>query len=245
MSFRPSSSGSPASSGPHSIPPHAAIKTNASNQTNRSIAYSTSIESNASSVMNDIVSPQSLGHSVDGGGIDSEPSLEARELRLQAMLAESELKHAELSERMMDVYEKQGEKLSMLRMMEKTLSSQAGRTNSTKKQGPKGPESNGRWSTNHSRAIYLYIVSHHYSPPTFFLLFQYFSGSLLKRLQSEEQSTSSLSTVIKRYKNEHKKLLAKIANPKWEIAHHYHMTCIEHQLGSDKKTSHRHRADRY
>lgn len=58
------------------------------------------------------------------------------------------------------------------------------------------------------------------------------TGSLLKRLQSEEQSTSQLSGIIKRYKSEHKKLLAKIANPKWEIAHHYHMTCIEHQLGS-------------
>lgn len=57
-------------------------------------------------------------------------------------------------------------------------------------------------------------------------------GSLLKRLQSEEASTSQLSAIIKRYKSEHKKLLAKIANPRWEIAHHYHMTCIEHQLGS-------------
>ena len=53
----------------------------------------------------------------------------------------------------------------------------------------------------------------------------------MKRLQSEEASTAQLSAIIKRYKSEHKKLLAKIANPRWEIAHHYHMTCVtrDHQ----------------
>jgi len=63
------------------------------------------------------------------------------------------------------------------------------------------------------------------------------AGALLKRLQSEEASTSTLSAIIKRYKAEHKKLLAKIANPRWEIAHHYHMTCIEHQLGCVEHSS--------
>lgn len=56
----------------------------------------------------------------------SEQSLAEREAALSALLAASDAKHAELSERMMQVYEAQAEKLVMLRQMEKTLSSQAG-----------------------------------------------------------------------------------------------------------------------
>jgi len=89
--------------------------------------------------------------------------------------------HQQLSEQIKSLYQQQQERLHVLRIMEKTISSQA--------------------------------------------------GALLKRLQSEESSTSMLSSIIKRYKSEHKKLLSKISNPRWEIAHHYHMTCIEHQLG--------------
>lgn len=58
--------------------------------------------------------------------VGDELSLAEREARLAALLAQSETAHAELSERMRDVYERQGEKLTMLRIMEKTLSSQAG-----------------------------------------------------------------------------------------------------------------------
>lgn len=70
-----------------------------------------------------VASVSSVPGAVDDGDL---LSLEEREARLAAMLQESELAHAELSERMLDVYEKQGEKLTMLRIMEKTLSSQAG-----------------------------------------------------------------------------------------------------------------------
>jgi hypothetical protein len=150
-------------------------------------------DSLASSVANSMAVPTSaallaLGASGAGAGAGgesqpSEQSLAEREAALSSLLAASESAHAELSERMLQVYEAQQEKLIVLRQMEKTLSSQA--------------------------------------------------GALLKRLQSEEAATSQLSAIIKRYKSEHKKLLAKIANPRWEIAHHYHMTCIEHQLGSD------------
>jgi hypothetical protein len=151
-------------------------------------------DSLASSVANSMAVPTSaallaLGASGGGAGAGgesqpSEQSLAEREAALSSLLAASESAHAELSERMLQVYEAQQEKLIVLRQMEKTLSSQA--------------------------------------------------GALLKRLQSEEAATSQLSAIIKRYKSEHKKLLAKIANPRWEIAHHYHMTCIEHQLGSDR-----------
>ncbi len=57
------------------------------------------------------------------------------------------------------------------------------------------------------------------------------AGGLLKRLQLEEQTSTQLSQIIKKYKQDHKKLLAKINNPRWEVPHHYHMTCIEHHLG--------------
>ena len=147
-------------------------------------SYASTVTSTPESHTGSLIPPSSVASNLSGGAAGDEGdqiSLEEREARLAALLAESQLAHAELSERMMDVYTQQGEKLVVLRLMEKTLSSQA--------------------------------------------------GSLLKRLQSEEQSTSSLSSIIKRYKSEHKKLLAKIANPKWEIAHHYHMTVLEHHLG--------------
>jgi hypothetical protein len=57
------------------------------------------------------------------------------------------------------------------------------------------------------------------------------AGGLLKRLQLEEQTSTQLTQIIKKYKQDHKKLLAKINNPRWEVPHHYHMTCIEHHLG--------------
>lgn len=86
--------------------------------------HSSSIDASIGMIVNP--PPSSSSSSSDGVPEDSVISLEERETRLSALLAESELAHAELSERMLDVYEKQTEKLTMLRIMEKTLSSQAG-----------------------------------------------------------------------------------------------------------------------
>ena len=57
------------------------------------------------------------------------------------------------------------------------------------------------------------------------------SGQLLKALQAEEGQLTTLNSTLKRIRHQHKKLLGRITAPRWEVRHHYHMTCIEHSLG--------------
>lgn len=57
------------------------------------------------------------------------------------------------------------------------------------------------------------------------------AGQLLSALQREEAIANKLSVCVRKNKHIRKKLLARIANPRWEIRHHYHMTCLEHALG--------------
>ena len=57
------------------------------------------------------------------------------------------------------------------------------------------------------------------------------SGQLLKALQAEESLLLTLNGTLKRVRHEHKKLLSRILAPRWEVRHHYHMTCMEHSLG--------------
>ena len=57
------------------------------------------------------------------------------------------------------------------------------------------------------------------------------SGQLLKALQAEESLLLTLNATLKRVRHEHKKLLSRILAPRWEVRHHYHMTCMEHSLG--------------
>ena len=57
------------------------------------------------------------------------------------------------------------------------------------------------------------------------------SGQLLKALQAEEALLTTLNATLKRIRHEHKKLLGRITAPRWEVRHHYHMTCMEHSLG--------------
>ena len=57
------------------------------------------------------------------------------------------------------------------------------------------------------------------------------SGQLLKALQAEESLLLTLNGTLKRVRHEHKKLLSRILAPRWEVKHHYHMTCMEHSLG--------------
>ena len=57
------------------------------------------------------------------------------------------------------------------------------------------------------------------------------SGQLLKALQAEESLLTTLNSTLKRIRHQHKKLLGRITAPRWEVRHHYHMTCIEHSLG--------------
>ena len=57
------------------------------------------------------------------------------------------------------------------------------------------------------------------------------SGQLLKALQAEESLLTTLNATLKRIRHEHKKLLGRITAPRWEVRHHYHMTCMEHSLG--------------
>lgn len=95
-------------------------------------AASSADSSAASSVAGSVMVPSSamllaMGTSSAADPPPTEQSLAEREAALSALLAASDAKHAELSERMMQVYEAQQEKLVMLRQMEKTLSSQAGR----------------------------------------------------------------------------------------------------------------------
>ena len=57
------------------------------------------------------------------------------------------------------------------------------------------------------------------------------SGQLLKALQAEEALLNALNATLRRIRHEHKKLLGRITSPRWEVRHHYHMTCMEHSLG--------------
>jgi len=84
----------------------------------------------------------------------SEQTLAEREEALSALLAASELEHAELSERMMRVYEAQAEKLVMLRQMEKTLSSQAGQCACTPPPRCTAADSSASMGTVRSSALF-------------------------------------------------------------------------------------------
>jgi hypothetical protein len=57
------------------------------------------------------------------------------------------------------------------------------------------------------------------------------SGQLLKALQNDEAIVTILNNSLKRIRTEHKNMLNRIAAPRWEVHHHYHMTCMEHSLG--------------
>eukprot|EP00808_Paulinella_micropora_P000157 g9786.t1 len=57
------------------------------------------------------------------------------------------------------------------------------------------------------------------------------AGSLLVALQHEEAQANKISETIRNVRTVRKKLLARIQEPKWEVPHHYHMTCCEHILG--------------
>lgn len=57
------------------------------------------------------------------------------------------------------------------------------------------------------------------------------AGQLLSALQREEARASKLSATVRKIRHTRKKMLGGIANPRWEVPHHYHMTCLEHALG--------------
>jgi len=48
---------------------------------------------------------------------------------------------------------------------------------------------------------------------------------------SEKKLMLTISETIRKVRHVRKKLLARIVSPRWEIPHHYHMTCCEHILG--------------
>lgn len=57
------------------------------------------------------------------------------------------------------------------------------------------------------------------------------AGQLLNALQREEARAAKLSATVRKIRHTRKKMLGNIANPRWEVQHHYHMTCLEHSLG--------------
>lgn len=57
------------------------------------------------------------------------------------------------------------------------------------------------------------------------------AGQLLNALQREEARAAKLSSTVRKIRHTRKKLLARIITPRWEVCHHYHMTCVEHGLG--------------
>jgi len=57
------------------------------------------------------------------------------------------------------------------------------------------------------------------------------AGQLLNALRREEAAATKVSATIRRIRQVRKQLLGRITTPRWEIPHHYHMTCSEHILG--------------
>lgn len=51
-------------------------------------------------------------------------------------------------------------------------------------------------------------------------------GQLLNALQREEARANKVSGTVRKTRHVRKKLLARIKNPRWEVKHHYHMTCM-------------------
>jgi hypothetical protein len=64
--------------------------------------------------------------------------------------------------------------------------------------------------------------------------FSFQAGQLLQALQHQEKLAGTYSGTVKSTRMMRRKLLADIKNPKWEVAHHYHMTCIEHAMGHEQ-----------
>lgn len=60
------------------------------------------------------------------------------------------------------------------------------------------------------------------------------AGQLLSAMQQEETRATEYSTTVRRVRQTRKKMLAKIKNPRWEVIHHYHMTCVEHANGHEQ-----------
>lgn len=104
-----------------------------------------------------------------------------QEQQKRARFVEEELKHAEASSRVQDLYAECLERYKQTSAAERMLSAQA--------------------------------------------------GQLLSALQREEARAAKLSSTVRKIRHTRKKMLNSIANPRWEVRHHYHMTCLEHALG--------------
>ncbi len=57
------------------------------------------------------------------------------------------------------------------------------------------------------------------------------AGQLHKVLKTGEVRAAGFQSTVKKVNRKRKELLSKIKDPQWARPHHYHMTCIEHNLG--------------